>query len=70
MPNLLAFNVGVELGQLLALALILVAMRYWRATISFTHQAYAANVVIMAAGFTLKGFQIAGFVVTELVHVH
>ena len=68
-PNLLAFNVGVELGQLLALALILVVMRYWRATASFARQAYAA-VVMMAAGFTLMGFQIAGFVVAELAHVH
>ena len=69
-PNLLAFNVGVEIGQLLALAAILVVMRYWRATASFARQAYAANVVMMAAGFTLMGFQIAGFVVTELAHVH
>ena len=69
-PNLLAFNVGVEIGQLLALAAILVVMRYWRATASFARQAYATNVVMMAAGFTLMGFQIAGFVVTELAHVH
>jgi len=69
-PNLLAFNVGVEIGQLLALAGILVVMRYWRATVAFARQAYAANVVMMAAGFTLMGFQIAGFVITELAHVH
>lgn len=69
-PNLLAFNVGVELGQLLALAAILLVMRHWRATAGFAKQAYAANVLMMAAGFTLMGFQIAGFVVTELAHVH
>ncbi len=69
-PNLLAFNVGVEIGQLLALATILVVMKYWRASASFVQQAYAANVAMMAAGFTLMGFQIAGFVVTELAHVH
>lgn len=69
-PNLLAFNVGVEIGQLLALAGILLVMRYWRASASFVRQAYAANVVMMAAGFTLMGFQIAGFVITELAHVH
>ncbi|MFK8080087.1 MAG: HupE/UreJ family protein [Granulosicoccus sp.] len=69
-PNLLAFNVGVEIGQLLALAAILLVMRYWRATASFAHQAYTANVTMMAAGFTLMGFQIAGFVVSELAHVH
>lgn len=69
-PNLLAFNVGVEIGQLLALTIILLLMKYWRATTSFARQAYAANVVMMAAGFTLMGFQIAGFVVTEIAHVH
>lgn len=69
-PNLLAFNVGVEIGQLLALAGILIIMRHWRATAGFARQAYAANVVMMAAGFTLMGFQIAGFAVTELAHVH
>lgn len=69
-PNLLAFNVGVEVGQLLALAAILLLMKYWRASASFARQAYAANVLLLAAGFTLMGFQIAGFVVTELTHIH
>jgi len=68
--NLLAFNVGVELGQLLALATILLVMRFWRATAGFAKQAYAANVMMMAAGFTLMGLQIAGFVITELAHTH
>ena len=38
-PNILAFNVGVEIGQLLALAAILIAMSYWRrtGTVSYTH---------------------------------
>jgi hypothetical protein len=62
-PNLLAFNVGVEVGQLLALVAILLVMRYWRATAAFARQAYAANVAMMAAGFALMGFQIAGYVV-------
>lgn len=63
LPNLIAFNVGVEVGQLLALAAILVVMTRWRATPSFARQAYAANVLMMAAGFTLMGFQIAGLIV-------
>src|SRR5215210_5338418 len=46
-PNLLAFNVGVEIGQLLALGTILVIMGYWRQTQSFWRHAYAANVVMM-----------------------
>lgn len=38
-PNLLAFNVGVEIGQLTALAMILIAMGYWRRTDSFWRHA-------------------------------
>jgi hypothetical protein len=63
LPNLIAFNVGVEIGQLMALAMILVFMTRWRATPSFARQAYAVNVLMMTAGFALMGFQIAGFIV-------
>ncbi len=61
LPNLLAFNVGVEFGQLLALAAILIVMGYWRRTASFWKHAYTANVVMMAAGFILIGYQLTGF---------
>ena len=44
--NILAFNVGVELGQLLALAAILIAMGFWRRTDAFGRQAFAANIVL------------------------
>jgi hypothetical protein len=59
--NLIAFNVGVEIGQLLALGTILIAMSYWRRTPSFGRRAYTTNVAIMAAGFVLMGYQLAGF---------
>ena len=62
-PNLIAFNVGVEVGQLLALAAILVVMRYWRAVPSFARQAYAVNVLLMTAGFALMGLQLTGYFV-------
>jgi len=62
-PNLVAFNVGVEVGQLLALAAILVVMRYWRAVPSFARQAYAVNVLLMTAGFALMGLQLTGYFV-------
>jgi hypothetical protein len=62
LPNLIAFNLGVEVGQLMALAVLLVFMTRWRATASFARQAYAANVLMMTAGFALMGIQIAGFV--------
>lgn len=63
LPNLLAFNVGVEIGQLLALALILIVMGFWRRTPSFLRHAYTANVTLMAAGFVFIGFQLTGYFV-------
>ncbi|MEM8988560.1 MAG: HupE/UreJ family protein [Pseudomonadota bacterium] len=62
--NLIAFNIGVEVGQLLALAAILTAMTYWRRTNAFVRQAYAANVLMMTAGFVLMGLQITGYFVS------
>ena len=62
-PNLLAFNVGVEIGQLLALTAILIAMGWWRRTGSFYRHAYTANVVMMTAGFTFIGLQLTGYFV-------
>lgn len=59
--NLLSFNIGVEIGQFLALSLILIFMGYWRRTASFWRDAYAVNVVMMTAGFTLIGYQLTGF---------
>jgi hypothetical protein len=61
LPNLLAFNVGVEIGQLLALAAILILMGYWRRTTSFWKHAYTANVLMMTAGFVLIGYQLTGY---------
>jgi len=60
--NLLSFNVGVEIGQLLALSAILIVMGYWRRTASFRRHAFAANVVLMTAGFVLTGYQLAGLI--------
>lgn len=62
--NLIAFNVGVEIGQLLALGAILILMGYWRRTAGFLQHAYAANVVLMTAGFLLVGYQLSGYFLT------
>lgn len=60
--NLVAFNLGVEIGQALALVLILGAMTLWRRTRTFEPAAQGANVLLMLAGFVLAGQQIAGYV--------
>ncbi|WP_079204403.1 HupE/UreJ family protein [Pseudomonas sp. CC6-YY-74] len=64
-PNLIAFNVGVEIGQLLALSAILIVMGYWRRTASFWRHAYTANVAMMSAGFLLMGYQLTGLIVSQ-----
>jgi len=62
-PNIIAFNVGVEFGQILALSTILIAMAFWRRSAHFMRHAYAANVAVMTCGFILVGYQLTGYVV-------
>ena len=61
LANMIGFNVGVEIGQLLALSAILIGMGYWRRTSSFLKHAYTANTVMMTAGFMLIGYQLTGY---------
>lgn len=63
--NLLAFNVGVETGQMLALAAILIAMSYWRRSTSFGRRGFAANMVLLFAGLLLVGYQLTGYFTTR-----
>lgn len=63
-PNMLAFNIGVELGQLLALAGILIVMGFWRRSTAFTRQAFTANTVLMTTGFVLIGYQLTGYFIS------
>lgn len=59
--NMVSFNVGVEIGQLLALGLMLIAFNLWRSSGAFFRHAFAGNVALMTAGFVLAGFQLTGF---------
>lgn len=61
LANIISFNVGIELGQLLALSAVLALILWWRRTEHFTRYALAANFLIVTAGFTLTGYQLAGF---------
>jgi len=60
-PNILAFNIGVEFGQMLALSGILIVMGFWRRSEGFRHQALTANAALMTAGFVLMGYQLTGY---------
>jgi hypothetical protein len=61
--NMLSFNVGVELGQILALVFVLLILVRWRRHASFRRHAFATNTVLMAGGFLLAGYQITGYLV-------
>lgn len=63
--NIIAFNIGVELGQLAALAFILLAFEFWRRSDSFQRRAYITNTIIMCAGFILFGYQMTGFFINN-----
>jgi hypothetical protein len=61
LTNIVSFNVGVEVGQFLALTAVLIAIGYWRTRSGFLKHAFAANTLLMAGGFTLIGYQLAGW---------
>jgi HupE/UreJ protein len=59
--NIISFNVGVEIGQVLALTAVLIVLSIWRTRPGFLHYALATNTALMAVGFILVGYQIAGY---------
>ena len=63
-PNLFAFNIGVELGQIMGLAIILILMSFWRRSEGFLRHAYSANVTLMIGGFIFVGYQLTGFYIS------
>ena len=64
-PNLIAFNVGVELGQIIGLVIILILISYWRRSGRFIRHAYNANVALMAGGFIFVGYQMTGYFINN-----
>lgn len=59
--NIISFNVGVEMGQAVALSLVLAALLLWRTRSGFLRYAFLTNGALMTCGFALMGFQIAGY---------
>ena len=59
--NIVSFNVGVEIGQVLALTAVLIVLGYWRTRSGFLRHALATNTALMTVGFVLVGYQIAGY---------
>jgi len=63
--NILSFNVGVEIGQVLALTAVLIVLSVWRTRSGFLRHAFATNTALMAVGFILVGYQAAGYFVAS-----
>jgi hypothetical protein len=61
LTNMLSFNVGVELGQIMALTGVLIALNFWRTREGFLRHAFLTNGLLMSGGFILMGYQIVGF---------
>ncbi|MES2824222.1 MAG: HupE/UreJ family protein [Pseudomonadota bacterium] len=63
--KILAFNLGVEIGQVVALSIMLVLLSGWRKTQSFAKFSKAANVALLFAGGLLLLMQLHGFQHTQ-----
>ena len=63
--NIVSFNVGVEIGQGLALSAVFLALMYWRTRPGFLRHAFATNTLLMVGGFVLVGYQLTGYVVAQ-----
>jgi hypothetical protein len=59
--NIVSFNVGVEIGQVLALLFVLIVLSSWRRSSGFLQHAFVTNGALMATGFLLAGYQLSGY---------
>ncbi len=63
--NIISFNIGVEIGQVLALTAIVILLSFWRSHSGFRHYAFATNTALMVVGFVLVGYQVTGYLVAS-----
>jgi hypothetical protein len=63
--NILSFNVGVEVGQVLALTAVLIVLTAWRTRPAFMKYAFLTNTALMTGGFLLAGYQLVGYFVAS-----
>jgi hypothetical protein len=59
--NIVSFNVGVEIGQALALTGVLIVLTYWRSHSGFMRHAFLTNSLVMVCGMLLVGYQLSGY---------
>jgi len=59
--NIISFNVGIELGQILALTVMLLVIASWRKSSRFTQFSRVSNIFLIIAGFYLAMMQMHGY---------
>ena len=59
--NIISFNVGVEIGQILALSAVFLLLSVWRTSSSYLRLSFVTNTALMTGGFLLAGFQASAF---------
>lgn len=59
--NIISFNIGVEIGQILALSGVFIILSIWRTSASYMKHAFITNTALMTGGFMLAGFQLSAF---------
>jgi hypothetical protein len=59
--NIVSFNIGVEIGQIVALTAVLIGLSFWRTRRGFFSHAFATNTALMTGGFLLMGYHLSGY---------
>ena len=59
--NIISFNIGVEIGQILALSVVFILLSMWRTNASYLRHAFLTNTALMTGGFLLAGYQMSAF---------
>jgi len=59
--RILSFNIGVEVGQIIALSVMLFILSGWRKTVSFSHFSKGSNVGLILAGVLLFLMQLHSY---------
>ncbi len=59
--NIISFNVGVEIGQILALSAVFLLLSLWRTSSSYLRLSFVTNTALMTGGFLLAGFQFSAY---------
>lgn len=61
LTNIIGFNIGVEVGQFIALTFVLILITLWRKYDSFNRFSTLTNTFLMASGIVLLGYQLTGY---------